>query len=113
VLQGDLRASATGAIPAAPGSKPFPIPWGFVSQEKILESVVPDRAGGGGMDTRIVEKRAEHLNLDSWEFLRVRVALALRVRTILHAVSRSTTQAEIHPNYCGTLYFWGILVLIL
>lgn len=49
------------------------IPWGFVSQQKVLETVTPDRvAGGGGSDVGKVEKRAEHLNLDTWEFLRVR-----------------------------------------
>ncbi|CAM9446355.1 unnamed protein product [Pylaiella littoralis] len=47
------------------------IPWGFVSQEKVLESVTPDRAAGGGKtESRKVEKRAEYLNLDTWEFLR-------------------------------------------
>lgn len=49
------------------------IPWGFVSQQKVLETVTPERvAGGGGADGGKVEKRAEHLNLDTWEFLRVR-----------------------------------------
>ncbi|CAM9320309.1 unnamed protein product [Ascophyllum nodosum] len=38
--------------------------WGFVSQQKILESVQPHRAEGR------VEKRAEQLNLDTVEFLR-------------------------------------------
>ncbi|CAM9131756.1 unnamed protein product [Ectocarpus fasciculatus] len=46
------------------------IPWGFVSQEKVSESVRPDRAGDGPGDDSRVEKRAEHLNLDTWEFLR-------------------------------------------
>ncbi|CAM9763988.1 unnamed protein product [Ectocarpus sp. 8 AP-2014] len=46
------------------------IPWGFVSQQKVSESVRPDRAGDGPGDDGRVEKRAEHLNLDTWEFLR-------------------------------------------
>lgn len=58
-LQGDLNTATV-------------IPWGFVSQQKVLERVTPDRvAGGGGADSGKVEKRAEHLNLDTWEFLRV------------------------------------------
>lgn len=65
-LQGDLSAGT--AVAAA-----NVIPWGFVSQEKVLESVTPDRAAGGGKtESRKVEKRAEYLNLDTWEFLRVR-----------------------------------------
>ncbi|CAM9920298.1 unnamed protein product, partial [Laminaria digitata] len=40
------------------------IPWGFVSQQKVLESVTQDRNGGK------VETSAGELNLDTWEFLR-------------------------------------------
>ncbi|CAN0553656.1 unnamed protein product, partial [Ectocarpus sp. 12 AP-2014] len=53
------------------------IPWGFVSQQKVSESVRPDRAGDGPGDDGRVEKRAEHLNLDTWEFLRVRHFLSI------------------------------------
>ncbi|CAM9835665.1 unnamed protein product [Scytosiphon promiscuus] len=64
VVHGDLIATTTA-------SSPNVIPWGFVSPEKMSESVTADRAsrGGGKADDGRVEKRAEHLNLDSWEFL--------------------------------------------
>lgn len=65
--QGDLIAAPTA-------SSPNVVPWGFVSPEKMLESVTADRVSRTGdmVDDGRVEKRAEHLNLDSWEFLRVR-----------------------------------------
>lgn len=43
------------------------IPWGFVSQKKILEKVTPCRE-----HAEVVETRAERLNLDTQEFLAVR-----------------------------------------
>ncbi|CAM9181402.1 unnamed protein product, partial [Hapterophycus canaliculatus] len=65
VVYGDLVATTTA-------SGPNVIPWGFVSPEKMSKSVAADRANRGGDkdDDGRVEKRAEHLNLDSWEFLR-------------------------------------------
>jgi len=74
------------------------IPWGFVSQQRVLETITPERvAGAGGADGGKVDKRAEHLHLDSWEFLRVRcwcrwcVAIGLPPRSYLQVLGLKRT----------------------
>eukprot|EP00903_Cladosiphon_okamuranus_P012091 g11350.t1 len=72
------------------------IPWGFVSQQKVLERVTPERVvGGGGSDGEKVEKRAEHLNLDTGEFLRG-AEEAYRCAARLFAQQQEEPQAASH-----------------
>lgn len=70
------------------------IPWGFVSQQKVSESVKPDRAGDVPGDDGRVEKRAEHLKLDTWEFLRVRHFLSINAGCPLHPSSFCVKKTE-------------------